>query len=152
MKTASKFLLLVVVLAAGAVKADDKWDISKLDVSKLPPASDKQGLTYAKDIRPLFEASCFRCHGADRPKAGLRLNSLEAVLKGGEDGKVVIPQKSKESPLLVAVAQIDDETAMPPKRGPGGGGPGGGGFGPGAMLATQMMLQGDKDSDKKLSK
>src|SRR5258706_11886208 len=132
MKKPAALLLLSLASAAGLAWAEAP------DLSKLPRASDKQGLTYAKDIRPLLEASCFRCHGADRPKGGLRLNSLEAVLKGGEDGKVVIPQKSKESPLLVAVAQIDDETAMPPKRGPGGGGPGGGGFGPGAMLATQM--------------
>src|SRR6266436_10408212 len=104
MKTASKFLLLVVVLAAGAVKADDKWDISKLDVSKLPPAADKKGLTYAKDIRPLFEASCLRCHGQERPKGDLRLDSLEAALKGGEDGKVIVRGKSVESHLVLAVS------------------------------------------------
>jgi hypothetical protein len=105
------------------------------DLSKLPPASDKKGLTYAKDIKPLFEASCFRCHGEDRQKGGLRLDSLEATLKGGEDGKVIVAGKSEKSPLVVAVAQIDDETAMPPKKGPGGrgpGGPGGPGKGPGA--------------------
>jgi len=150
MKTTSKFFLLVVVLAAGAARADDKWDISKLDVSKLPPAADKKGLTYAKDLRPLFEASCFRCHGQERPKGGLQLDSLEAVLQGGEDGKVLVPGDSKKSPLLFAVARVDDEIAMPPKRrgGPGGGGgpggfggpggPGGrGGFGLGLMLASQ---------------
>ena len=139
----STTLLLLSLATAGLTRAEAP------DLTKLPPASDKQGLTYAKDIRPLLEASCFRCHGAERPKAGVRLTSLESVLKGGEDGKIVIPTKSKESPLLIAVAQIDDETAMPPKRGPGGGG---GGFGPGGMLATQMMTQGDKDGDKKLSK
>src|SRR5258707_3677485 len=124
MKTASKFLLLVVVLAAGAVKADDKWDISKLDVSKLPPAADKKGVTYAKDIRPLFEASCFRCHGEERQKGELRLDSIEAVLKGGEDGKVIVPGTSKKSLLVIAASRIDEETAMPPKPKPGGpGGP-----------------------------
>src|SRR5207244_3534947 len=103
--------------------------------------AEKKGITYAKDIRPLFEGSCFRCHGEDHQKGELRLDSLEAALKGGEDGKVIIPGKSKESLLVIAAAQIDEETAMPPKRnpgGPGGGGPGGpgggggrGGFGPG---------------------
>jgi hypothetical protein len=101
------------------------------DLSKLPAASEKKNLTFAKDIRPLFQASCMRCHGNDRPKGGLSLGSLAAVLKGGKDGQVVIPQKSAESPLLIAVAQIDDDTAMPPKKGPGGGGPGGGGRGRG---------------------
>jgi hypothetical protein len=96
-------------------------------VSKLPPASEKKGLTFAKDIQPLFQASCIKCHGDQRPKGELTLKTLDGVLKGGKDGQVVIPGKSAESPLVIAVAQLDPETAMPPKRkGPGGpGGPGG---------------------------
>ncbi len=104
-------------------------DLSKLDVSKLPPAAKRKGVTYAKDIKPLFEGSCFRCHGEERQKGGLRLDSLESTLKGGEDGKVVVSGKSDKSPLVIAIAQIDPDYAMPPKmkgRGPGGpGGPGG---------------------------
>ena len=128
-------ILATLVTAGVPVLAADKLDFSKLDLSKLPPASPTKGVTYAKDIKPLLEASCFRCHGENRPKAGLQLTSLEGVLKGSEDGKVVVPGDSKKSLLLIAAAQIDDETAMPPKRGPGGRGPGGhgpggpGGFG-----------------------
>ena len=119
-------LFVMGLAAAWAAHSDDKWDISKVDVSKLPAAATQKGLTYAKDIRPLFEASCFRCHGEERQKGELRLDSLQAVLKGGEDGKVVVPGNIKKSPLLIAVAQIEEEIAMPPKRKPGGpGGPGG---------------------------
>src|SRR6185436_122401 len=91
-------------------------------------AAGTKTVTYEKDIRPLFEASCFRCHGKEKAKGELRLDSLEAVLKGGEAGKMVIPGDSKKSLLVAAAAQIDNETAMPPKRGPGG--PGGRGGGP----------------------
>src|SRR5205085_1740341 len=92
----------------------------------LPVSAGTKGVTYAKDIRPLFEASCFRCHGEEKQKGELRLDSLAAVLKGGEDGKVVVPGNSKKSLLVFAVAQVDNEIAMPPKRKPGGpGGPGG---------------------------
>ena len=131
-------LILGIGSASWSATAADKLDFSKLDLSKLPPPAQKQGVTYAKDIRPILEASCFRCHGENRPKGDLRLDSLEAVLKGGQDGKVAIPGDSKHSLLTIAVAQLDDETAMPPKRGPGRGGPGGpggnrgpGGGGPG---------------------
>jgi len=118
-------------MAAGwPVIAAEKLDFSKLDLSKLPAPAEKKSLSYATDIRPLLEASCFRCHGQQRPKGDLQLDSLEALLKGGKDGKVVIAGDSKKSLLLIAAAQIDDETAMPPKRGPGRGGPGGFG-GPG---------------------
>ena len=87
----------------------------KVDVSKLPPPSEKKGVTYAKDIKPIFEKSCFKCHGPDKQKSKLRLDSLEAVLKGGENGPDIIPGKSAESTLVHNVAQIGDEDEfMPP--------------------------------------
>jgi len=133
MKNASTLLVLGLVTVGWSVMAaEKKIDLSKVDVSKLPPPADKKGLTYAKDIRPLFEASCFRCHGEQRQKGELRLDSLEAALKGGEDGKVIVPGASKKSLLVIAAAQIDEDTAMPPKPKPGGpGGPGGPGAGGG---------------------
>jgi hypothetical protein len=130
--------IFTALLAACQLQGADKMDFSKVDLTKLPAPAAKKGVTYDSDIKPLLEASCFRCHGAERPKGGLRLDSKEAVLKGGEDGKVVVPGDAKKSLMLIAVAQLDDETAMPPKRGPGRGGPGGkrfqggpGGGGPG---------------------
>jgi len=116
-----------------------KWDISKIDVSKLPPGSDKQGVTFDKDILPIFTASCVGCHGEKRPKHDLRLDSLDAVLKGGREGKMVIPGDSAKSLLVAAAARIDNSIAMPPKGGPRrrpggpppGGGPGNGGPPPG---------------------
>lgn len=111
----------------------NRWDISKLDVSKLPPASTAKDLTYDKDIKPIFQASCFGCHGEMRPRANLRLDSLDAALKGGQVGKVIVPGSGEKSLLILAVSRIDPATSMPPpprgRRG-GGGGPGGPG-GPG---------------------
>lgn len=123
----NKCNLVMLCLAAAGCSAlgADKLDLSKLDLSKLPPAASRQGVTYANDIHPLLEASCLRCHGQERPKAGLRLDSLEAALKGGKDGKVIAPGDSKQSLLVIAASQIDEDTAMPPKRGPGRRGPGG---------------------------
>jgi mono/diheme cytochrome c family protein len=89
-----------------------------LDLSKLPPASDKTGVTYATDIKPVFDKSCVRCHGAEKPKGRLRLDSLAGVLKGGEDGKVILPGKSAESMLVhnVAYAGPKDLYMPPPKN------------------------------------
>ena len=94
-----------------------------VDVSKLPPAATKKGVTYATDIKPLFQASCIRCHGAERPKGGLRLDSLESVLKGGKEGPVVVIGDGAKSDLVIAVSQLDPEMSMPPKPRPGRGGP-----------------------------
>lgn len=114
------------LLAVGFTMAAGAVDLSKMDLSKLPPAAAQKGLTFNKDIQPMLEASCMRCHGEERPKAGLKLSSLETLLKGSKDGKVVVPGDSKKSLLIIAAAQIDEDTAMPPKHGPGHGGHGGG--------------------------
>jgi hypothetical protein len=121
---------IIAVLTGPVLLAADKTDFSKLDLSKLPKPAEKKDLSFSKDIQPLFEASCVRCHGEDRPKGGLRLNSIEGVLNGGKDGKVVAPGDSAKSLLVIAAAQIDENSAMPPKRGPGRGGPRGGPGGP----------------------
>jgi len=126
MKLNSLWLSIGVMAVAGtASAAGGKWDIAKLDASKLPPAASKTGITFANDIQPLMEASCTRCHGEDRAKGNLHLDSLDGVLKGGKDGKVVVAGSSDQSLLVLAASQLDDATAMPPKFKPRNGGPGG---------------------------
>src|SRR6516225_5899304 len=90
-RTAWFVLLLGFLAGPGLLLAADKRDFSKLDLSKLPKPAEKKDLTFVRDIQPLFEASCVRCHGDNRPKGGLRLDSIEGVLHGGKDGKVLAP-------------------------------------------------------------
>ena len=116
----------VIVLALLAVAG---WSVTSVraeehhrrhvDITKLPPASTQAGVTFAKDIQPLFEELCTRCHGAEKAKENLRLDSLEAAMRGGEDGAVIVAGQSAKSPLVVSVARLDAETAMPPDRKPG---------------------------------
>jgi mono/diheme cytochrome c family protein len=113
-----RFLIASVGLAIAAslltVSGADKKSGS-VDVSKIPPASDKKGVTYEADIKPIFEKSCVKCHGAQRQKGKLRLDSLAAALKGGEDGKVVEAGDSAKSVLVHNVAHVGDEDDyMPP--------------------------------------
>ena len=88
---------------------------TKVDVSKIPPPSTAKDLTYAKDVKPIFEKSCIKCHGSEKQKAKLRLDSLPDTLKGGEDGKVILPGDSAGSLLVHNVAHVGDEDQyMPP--------------------------------------
>jgi len=125
---------IVAVLCALALPG-----FAAVDTSKLPPPSKQTGVTYEKDIHPIFDASCVRCHGQDRQKGELRLDSLSAALQGGKHGKAIVPGKSAESPLVHAVARLEPKKAMPPQprqgRGPGGPGgqPGQGGQGGGGQ-------------------
>src|SRR3954469_18800452 len=112
-KLLTVFLGAAFALSIFSARAADK---AKVDTSKLPPASDQKDVTYAKDIKPIFEKSCVKCHGAEKPKAKLRLDSLEGALKGGEDGKVIEPGKSADSMLVHNVARLGEEDYwMPPK-------------------------------------
>ena len=52
----------------------------------LPPASTKTGLTYATDIKPIFDANCVKCHSGDKPKAHLHMDTLDGMLKGTKRG------------------------------------------------------------------
>src|SRR5690348_17001978 len=100
-------------LAVHAAAQDKKKPA--VDVSKIPPASNKQGVTYATDIKPIFDNSCIKCHGPQKPKGKLRLDSLEGVLKGGVDGKVIEPGNSAASMLVHNIAHVGDEDDyMPP--------------------------------------
>ena len=101
-------LCLPFLTAAGA-------DKKKVDVTKLPPAADSKDLSYAKDIKPIFEKTCFKCHGPEKQKGKLRVDSLPAVLKGSENGKVIEPGDSAKSVLVHNVARIGEEDDwMPP--------------------------------------
>jgi mono/diheme cytochrome c family protein len=107
---AMKSSVLFLSMVAGALAAS----AADVDISKLPPASDKKGVTYDKDIKAIFEKSCFKCHGPEKQKGKLRLDSLAAALKGGEDGKILEPGNSAKSTIVHAVARLVEDDAMPP--------------------------------------
>ena len=79
------------------------------------PLTAAQKAEYAKVIQPMFDAHCVSCHGPKKEKGKLRLDTLEATLKGGKNPTFVIG-KPNSSMLLSRV--FLDRTAgdvMPPK-------------------------------------
>ncbi len=66
-------------------------------------------------IRPLLADRCYACHGARKQESGLRLDSLQAMLDGGELGRAVVPSEPGRSLLLLAVRH-EDELRMPPEQ------------------------------------
>src|SRR5436309_15457142 len=60
--------------------------------------------TFEKDIRPILKAHCFDCHGeGEKLKGGLDLRLQRLMLKGGDDGAVIVPGKPEKSLLLKLV-------------------------------------------------
>jgi len=86
---------------------------AELDPSKLPPAAQVT-VDFEKDVKPIFEKTCLRCHGPERPKSRFRLDNRESALKGGDNGVDIIPGNSTKSPLVYYVARVVEDMEMPP--------------------------------------
>jgi mono/diheme cytochrome c family protein len=85
------------------------------DTSKLPPSAAHK-VDFAKDIRPLLEHSCFKCHGEEKQKGGFRMDQRGSMLKGGDSGMAaVVPGNAEKSGLLHRVKSEDEDEVMPPK-------------------------------------
>jgi mono/diheme cytochrome c family protein len=114
MKTTTSIQLTAIALSAtfGLAAAASATDAT----GQLPPASTKQGVTYATDIKSIFDQSCVKCHSGDKPKARLKLDTLEDALKGSKDGKVITPGDSANSLIVKCVAHVtaDHDSWMPP--------------------------------------
>ncbi|MBI4325115.1 MAG: hypothetical protein HY674_07605 [Chloroflexi bacterium] len=77
-----------------------------------PPAACE--VDFDRDVRPIFEGTCWRCHGPEKPKSKFRLDNRESALKGGAHGLDIIPGQSGESPLIHYVARLVEDMEMPP--------------------------------------
>jgi hypothetical protein len=106
--------LLVGLTAVLTLSAADK-NKKPVDISKLPPPSDKTGLTYEKDIKPIIEKSCVKCHSGEKPKSKYRIDTLANAIKGGESGEAaIIPGDSAKSPMVHNVCDLIEDMEMPP--------------------------------------
>src|SRR5205823_7346497 len=72
---------------------------------------------FEAKIRPVLVENCYKCHSTEQKteKGGLRLDSRDAMLRGGESGPAVVPGKPGASLLLKAIRHDDDVASMPPK-------------------------------------
>jgi mono/diheme cytochrome c family protein len=97
--------LLILTLTARPVAAGSSPDQSE--------PTPRQRAFFESKVRPVLVEHCLSCHGPDAQKGGLRLDSPEAALAGGDSGPAVVPGNLDESLLIEAVHQ--DGLRMPPK-------------------------------------
>jgi hypothetical protein len=67
---------------------------------------------FETKVRPLLAENCFECHGEKKHKGGLRLDSLSAMLEGGDQGPAIVPGAPEKS-LLIKAINYDGELKMP---------------------------------------
>src|SRR5262245_6042282 len=72
---------------------------------------------FEKKIRPVLVENCYECHSAQskKVKGGLRLDSREGLLHGGDSGPAIVPGEPEKSVLIKAVRYTDKDLQMPPK-------------------------------------
>ena len=71
---------------------------------------------FFKQIQPLLRTRCLSCHNADLAEGGLRVDSREALLAGGDSGPAIVPGDPDESLLVMAVAKTHETLEMPPEE------------------------------------
>src|SRR5579872_5981625 len=82
--------------------------ITPEQAAQLPPPAG-HAVDFTREIKPIFEASCIKCHGRGRDKGGLRLDTRATLLKGGDSGPAAVPGKSAESYLIELVHGFDPD-------------------------------------------
>jgi mono/diheme cytochrome c family protein len=68
---------------------------------------------FVREVQPIFEAACAKCHFGEKVKGELHLDNKPLALKGGLSGAVIVPGNSQESRLLHRVLGLGGEKRMP---------------------------------------
>ncbi len=102
------FLLLCVGTLAAAPLTPKKAESAA-------PLSPAQKADYAQVIQPLFDAHCVSCHGPKKEKGKLRLDSLEATLKGGKNPTFTLGRPNSSMLLARVFLERGAGDVMPPK-------------------------------------
>jgi mono/diheme cytochrome c family protein len=91
-------------------------------VAAAPPVSEKHAAEMARglalfksDVRAVLKQHCVKCHGGDKTRGGLDLTTRSSLLKGGDEGVVIIPGKATESLLIRLVSHLE-KPHMPAKN------------------------------------
>jgi hypothetical protein len=80
------------------------------------PLSAADKVDYIRDIQPILARHCYECHGGQKQRSGLRLDTAAAILAGGNSGPGVVPGNSGASKLIKAVTGANDTKLMPPRE------------------------------------
>ena len=92
-----------------------KPEVAKGAEKPAPPSADP--LVYQDVLQPILKEHCVECHGPEKQKGKLRLDSLEEILKGGENGAAVVAGNAKKSSLVERMLlPVTDDDHMPPEK------------------------------------
>ncbi|MEK6235008.1 MAG: SUMF1/EgtB/PvdO family nonheme iron enzyme, partial [Planctomycetales bacterium] len=77
---------------------------------------NRKTVDFATHIQPIIESTCLNCHNEKNAEGELRLDSLAAAIRGGENGPAIVPGQPSKSPFYATlVLPRDDDAIMPPE-------------------------------------
>lgn len=80
-------------------------------------AETADSVDFQKQIKPLLESACVHCHNEKSSKGDLILTTLDAAVKGGENGTSLVPGNPEKSPLYsTTILSVEEDAVMPPKK------------------------------------
>jgi hypothetical protein len=82
----------------------------------VPGRAADMTVDYLRDVKPILAQHCYACHGVEKQRSGLRLDTAVRALAGGNSGAAIVPGKSSASRLIQAVTGQNDVKLMPPKE------------------------------------
>ena len=105
----SMVALLLTALVLGVGSRANSEDVAK------PVGDSAQIEFFEKNIRPLLVTHCYECHSGDEDSGGLKVDSRQAMIAGGDSGSSLVPGKPRKSLILEAVRYKNHQLQMPPE-------------------------------------
>ena len=103
--TACFAALLLMVVAP-----DSPGALTPEQIKALPPPASHP-IDFKSEIKPIFEASCIRCHGRGRKRGGFQIDSKQSLLKGGDTGPGALSGNSAGSYIIELVSGLNSDAA-----------------------------------------
>ena len=107
----AKLALAVLALCIFALNARRGFGQPRDSTLKVSSAEQK---FFESKIRPVLVEHCYKCHGKETQEGGLRLDTRQGVLAGGDRGPLINPEPSETSLLIAAIGHLDPDLQMPP--------------------------------------
>ncbi len=93
-----------------------KPELNPANEQTLKIADIKKAYVFEDLVLPILKKKCTSCHNNEKKKGGLQLDTYGSIMKGGENGQIIVPGNSAESYMAeVILMHKDEEMAMPPK-------------------------------------
>ena len=89
--------------ATEAPKPTEKPAATAAATQAAPPAAPAAGVSFAKDVKPILDQKCAKCHGGEKTEEGLSFKTYADLMKGSDNGAVIKPGSAADSDFVKLV-------------------------------------------------